>query len=299
MAEQIQEGIQTPQKASFWEKQTLVISFFVAVILSVAVYVVAVYIQHDRFVESQDRIVAIFSHQVSLPIKQQFQVNKTIQQQQEEQEQFHQEIKSLLDLEFNRIQNEFESFEIWAGIITIIFLIFSFYSLFKTEQFERQGKDTLDFIRKAEDEVSVKIKGFETDKEKELRKISGDFDDWKKGKDKTIEASMSSIGSDIKEAIVKQYEQTFKDALANLEQDFIKKSEARIKDLSDATSEVMNNQFEAYSKQFNELISNLKKQVEVLSHIELVTEEDIDEMFKEKDQEEHVINESDQSSDTE
>lgn len=44
------------------------------------------------------------------------------------------EIRSLLQLEFNKIQNEYEALEIWAGILTVVFLIFSFYSLFKTEQ---------------------------------------------------------------------------------------------------------------------------------------------------------------------
>ncbi len=299
MAEQKQDGTQTPKEMSFWEKYTLVITFFVTVILSIAVYGVAVYIQHERFVESQERIVSIFRCQTTHPTKQLVRFNKTIQQQQEELEQFHQEIKSLLDLEFNRIQNEFESFEIWAGIITIIFLIFSFYSLFKTEQFERQGKETLDFIRKAEDEVSIKIKGIETDKEKELGKISSGFDDWKKEMDKTIQTSIRTIGDETKESIINQYEQTFQDALKNLEQDFVKNSESKIKDLSDVSSEEMKNQFENYNKQFNELMADLKKQFEAFRHYKFDTEEDIDELFGEKDQEVTELEEQEQPSDTE
>lgn len=297
MAGQIQEGKQTPKEASFWEKHALIITFFVTVIISIAVYGVAVYIQHERFVESQDRIVSIFRRHIAHPIKQSIQINNTLEYQQKEQEQFHQEIKSLLDLEFNRIQNEFESFEIWAGIITIIFLIFSFYSLFKTEQFERQGKEVLDFIRKAEEEVAVKIKGIETDKENELKKIASSFAEWKNEKDKNIKTSISTIGDETKESIIKQYEQTFKDALKALEQNFVKTSETRIKDLSEASSEEMRSQFENYNKQFYELIADLKKQAEAFRNIELTTEEDIDEMFKEKDKEEPELEKPDQPTD--
>lgn len=34
------------------------------------------------------------------------------------------ETKALLELEFNKIQNEYETLALWAGILTIVFLIF-------------------------------------------------------------------------------------------------------------------------------------------------------------------------------
>ena len=49
------------------------------------------------------------------------------------------EIKDLLELEFNKIQNEYQTLALWAGILTIVFLIFSFYSMFKTEELLKQG----------------------------------------------------------------------------------------------------------------------------------------------------------------
>ena len=50
------------------------------------------------------------------------------------------ETKALLELEFNKIQNEYETLALWAGILTIVFLIFSFYSMFKTEELLKQGR---------------------------------------------------------------------------------------------------------------------------------------------------------------
>lgn len=48
--------------------------------------------------------------------------------------------KCLFNLEFDRIQHEYETLSLWAGILTIVFLIFSFYSLFKAEDLVKQGK---------------------------------------------------------------------------------------------------------------------------------------------------------------
>ena len=51
------------------------------------------------------------------------------------------ETKALLELEFNKIQNEYETLALWAGILTIVFLIFSFYSMFKTDELLNQGRE--------------------------------------------------------------------------------------------------------------------------------------------------------------
>lgn len=53
----------------------------------------------------------------------------------------YQETKDLLEMQFAKIQHETESLQIWCGILTIVFLIFSFYSLFKTDELVRQGKE--------------------------------------------------------------------------------------------------------------------------------------------------------------
>lgn len=60
------------------------------------------------------------------------------------------EIRSLLQLEFTKLQNEYEAIEIWAAILTVIFLIFSFYSLFKTERLEEKGYQSISKIEELE-----------------------------------------------------------------------------------------------------------------------------------------------------
>lgn len=56
-------------------------------------------------------------------------------------ESMYQETKDLLEIEFAKIQHETESLQIWCGILTVVFLIFSFYSLFKTDELVQQGRD--------------------------------------------------------------------------------------------------------------------------------------------------------------
>lgn len=99
----------------------------------------------------------------------------------------HQEsVKALLDLEFSKIQSEYESQEIWIGLITIVFLIFSFYSMMKTDQLEKQCRDDAQRIRNLTDEnqtkfdeIKKKISTIDTEKKEKLDAIESDFQKWK------------------------------------------------------------------------------------------------------------------------
>ncbi len=59
----------------------------------------------------------------------------------------------LLELNFNRIQHEYTVLALWAGVLMIVFLIFSFYSLYKTDDIAKQGKDSLKEIVEKGDNV--------------------------------------------------------------------------------------------------------------------------------------------------
>lgn len=69
--------------------------------------------------------------------------------------------KSMIELEMTTIQNEYETLGIWAGIMTIVFLIFSFYSLFKTDDLVKQGKEGLQELTAIKEKGDSKIKEFE------------------------------------------------------------------------------------------------------------------------------------------
>lgn len=52
-------------------------------------------------------------------------------------------LRHLLELEHNRIQEEYENLALWAGIITVVFLIFSFYSIFRGEELNRRASESI------------------------------------------------------------------------------------------------------------------------------------------------------------
>lgn len=89
------------------------------------------------------------------------------------------EIRSLLQLEFNKIQNEYEALEIWAAILTVVFLIFSFYSFFKTEKLEEDGRKSISRINEMEngarDALNILQENIETDYQEQNRLFSEAF----------------------------------------------------------------------------------------------------------------------------
>lgn len=85
------------------------------------------------------------------------------------------EIKSLLQLEFNKMQNEYESLELWAAILTVVFLIFSFYSFFKTEHLEEQGHQSITRIGDMEVNTRQELQDLRDDIRRENNEQSGRF----------------------------------------------------------------------------------------------------------------------------
>ena len=65
--------------------------------------------------------------------------------------------KTMIDLHLNKIEHEYSNITLWAAILTIVFLVFSFYSVFKADELIKQGTDSLKEIRriKAQGEQAV------------------------------------------------------------------------------------------------------------------------------------------------
>lgn len=72
-----------------------------------------------------------------------YSINKQVLQQMDHNEQM---IRDLLDLEFSRLQTERNVLEIWAAVITIVFLVFSFYSTFKTDDMVKDAQSLLNSL---------------------------------------------------------------------------------------------------------------------------------------------------------
>lgn len=82
------------------------------------------------------------------------------------------ETKALLELEFNKIQNEYETLALWAGILTVVFLIFSFYSMFKTEELLKQGKQGLSELDDIKERGEGRVADFTERSSESLREFN-------------------------------------------------------------------------------------------------------------------------------
>lgn len=151
-------------KESWWQRNHLIISFFVSVVVCSVIYLVAVIIKERSFEASQRKIIEVYErHTVKADVKGQ-QPFMVFQKPQDNHEKFEEEVKSLLELQQTYIQDNFGSFEIWAGILTIVFLVFSFFSLQKSEQMEQQSRDALKKIKKNMEASDTKLSEFDNEK---------------------------------------------------------------------------------------------------------------------------------------
>ena len=86
----------------------------------------------------------------------------------------------LLELEFAKIQHEYEVLNLWCALLTIVFLIFSFFSIFKTNEMTRQGeealqqlRDTATTAREKSDSIDTQVTTAETRVNNKMNELSG------------------------------------------------------------------------------------------------------------------------------
>ena len=170
-------------KENWWQRNHIIVSFFVSVVVCCVIYLVAVIIKEKSLEASQERIIEVYERHVAKTNKQYQQSFIVFQQPQENYEEFEEEIKSLLELQQSYIQDNFGSFEIWAGILTIVFLVFSFFSLQKSEQMEQQSRNALKTIKKNMEASDTKLSAFDNEKSTRFT----DFDNEKVTKLKDFE----------------------------------------------------------------------------------------------------------------
>ena len=54
----------------------------------------------------------------------------------------------MIDLHLTKIDHEYNNITMWAAILTILFLVFSFYSIFKMDEPIQQGREGVKDIKR-------------------------------------------------------------------------------------------------------------------------------------------------------
>ena len=109
------------------------------------------------------------------------------------------ENRSLLELQVTRIQPDFTILSLWAGILMIVFLIFSIYSMFKTDELIKQSRENLKRIEDAANKTDQVFETIRNKTDEELQKVTQRADDEAK---KISTESLQTI-DDVKKEIEK------------------------------------------------------------------------------------------------
>lgn len=91
--------------------------------------------------------------------------------------QSNERISNLLESEFSKIQSEYEILNLWCALLTVVFLIFSFFSIFKANEMANQSENALNNMRRIGNAVHSKADEIEKEinqQKTNISKISND-----------------------------------------------------------------------------------------------------------------------------
>ncbi len=93
-------------------------------------------------------------------------------------EKHEERMQSLLEMEFEKLQNDFNFISLWAGLITIVFLIFSIYSIFKTDEMLKKSEKVYEDIKTQSVVIDNFTKNIQRKYKSELKTLKKESDDF-------------------------------------------------------------------------------------------------------------------------
>lgn len=111
-------------------------------------------------------------------------------------------MEELMNMEFEKLQNDFNFISLWAGLLTIVFLIFSIYSIFKTDEMLKKSENVYDEIKDKAYVVDNFTKNVKRKYKQELNALKKDSDDYIKDllqKISLLDSRMASMDSLVKQ----------------------------------------------------------------------------------------------------
>lgn len=158
--------------------------------------------------------------------------------------------KAMIDLHLDKIEHEYSNITMWGAILTILFLVFSFYSLYKIDELIKQGQEGVAKIDKIKTEGEQSVKKFKYEKQKVINDINNQI-----------------LG--VTEAISKEQQQKFKDLDRQLQEQFqnttgylAERSKKMLDDFEKQLgiiTEEYKETFKSKQKVFDQLIMNAQK----------------------------------------
>ena len=84
------------------------------------------------------------------------------------------EMNNMITLHIDKIDNDYSQIGIWGGILSIIFLIFGFFAIFKIEETKTEARNVLDDVKTKGEEAVSKVQELQ-DQASKLSKVINDI----------------------------------------------------------------------------------------------------------------------------
>lgn len=79
--------------------------------------------------------------------------------------------KTMLELHLNKIEHEYSNITMWGAVLTILFLVFSFYSIYKMDELIQQGNEGVKDIKRLKKEGNNSITCVKTENNEQIKKL--------------------------------------------------------------------------------------------------------------------------------
>ena len=121
-------------------------------------------------------------------------------------------MQGLMNMEYEKLQNDFNFISLWAGLLTIVFLIFSIYSIFKTDEMLKKSENVYDEIQDKASVIDNFTKNVQKKYKQELKTLKKDSDDYIKDlsqKISLLDNRLASLDTLIKQTKNNPHEDNF------------------------------------------------------------------------------------------
>lgn len=155
---------------------------------------------------------------------------------------------NLVALHIDKIDNDYSQIGIWGGILSIIFLIFGFFAIFKIEETKAEAKSTLEDVKVQKEKASAEIK--------ELQEQAGQ-----------VNESYNSIRQS-SETFIENNTKVFNELITTINTDYSQAQES-LERISKLLVEVesKNKQYDLSIKQMNDLMGQLGQLIDKLNKV--------------------------------
>ena len=79
--------------------------------------------------------------------------------------------QTMLELHLNKIEHEYSNITMWGAVLTILFLVFSFYSIYKMDELIQQGNEGVKDIKRLKKEGDDSITSVKTENNEQIKKL--------------------------------------------------------------------------------------------------------------------------------